>query len=200
MFPIDESFRRYPLYRTPCPLEGCQEVFQLPHDDTLASLTAAADVTARQCEMHLLYHKVYIPRSLKLICLIQFYQSSSTLSLSWVEFPACRHLGIFPARQVPPIEMMEQAMVAPPLPPRLDENSSATPSPPSPPPPRNKSRRGLEEQMLARANLGTAQLDGMSREELVDMYRQQIIPTKKNNVCGIKRPDIGKACGMPQTR
>ena len=76
------------------PLEGCQEVFQLPHNDMLASLTAAADVTARQCEMHLLYHKVYIPRSLKLIRLIQFYQSSSTLSLSWVEFPACRHLGI----------------------------------------------------------------------------------------------------------
>ena len=41
------------------PLEGCQEVFQLPHDDTLASLTAAADVTARQCEMHLLYQGLH---------------------------------------------------------------------------------------------------------------------------------------------
>ena len=113
---------------------------------------------------------------------------------------ALGHLGDAPARQVPPTEMMEQARVAPPLPPRLDENSSATPSPPSPPPPRNRSCRGLEEHLLARANLGTAQLDGMSREELVDMYQQQIIPTKKNDVCGIKRRDTGKACGMPQTR
>ena len=82
------------------PLEGCQEVFQLPHDDMLASLTAAVDVTARQCEMHLLYHKVYIPRSLKLIRLIQFYQSSSTLSLttlriSFDDISFCRYRVIF---------------------------------------------------------------------------------------------------------
>ena len=59
MFPVHESFRRYPIYNTPCPLEGCQEVFKLPHDDTLATLHTAADITARQCEMHLLYHKVH---------------------------------------------------------------------------------------------------------------------------------------------
>ena len=53
-FLVLDSFHKYPIYRTPCPLPSCSEVL---HDNTLAALTSAADITAGQCEMHLLYHK-----------------------------------------------------------------------------------------------------------------------------------------------
>ena len=145
------------------------------------------------------------------------------------------HLGDVPARPLPPtINVFEST--APPPPPRLDEPSVAlvtpppppafvTPPPPpasvTPPPPpasscpepNSKAKRsarpeGLGASLMARSRERAKELDEMSREEIVELYRR----SKKNNNklpypdlhrkkrCGLKRRDTGRACNQVLTR
>ena len=84
------SFAKYPWYKTCCPIPGCNKVFMLPHDQSLETFIKAADITGRQCEMHLLYHK------------------------------ALGHLGEPPTRPLPAQAVLEPVATAPLPPPRLD--------------------------------------------------------------------------------
>ena len=82
---------------------------------------------------------------------------------------------------------MEQAATAPQLPPNLNETSaapSAAPTAPSSTRPSTRyawSRRGIQEVLLARARIGDAELDGMTRETLVSQYKRHQNKTKTMN-------------------
>ena len=120
---------------------------------------------------------------------------------------ALGHLGDPPTRPLPAQAQLDPVATAPRPPPRLDAEPPTTdlpdPSTTISLRPSTRRPRGIGAELMARARKRASEEDGMTKEELMKMYRKKASSKRGgigSNVCGLKRRDTKDACTLILTR